>query len=201
MAAESPHVPDVLTWDGFLTVLYICIYFELVSALVGWDYTNDSRAFEMSIKNRTRARGLLYHLFSCHRLVGPSGAVTGLEAFHLVYSEFLAHHARLLVRYKELAVEENVKGVDINMTTATVAQSVAACIRGGPAWSIYAKVAPGDVPGTFAWHGSAYVIEENGTPLEYGAFNSVFLFLFFLEPSLTTLIRFSLHARLCLRGY
>ncbi|GLB45307.1 hypothetical protein LshimejAT787_2100670 [Lyophyllum shimeji] len=164
---SSPHMPDISTWDGFLTVIYLCIYFELVSALVGWDYSNDIRGFEASIKNRSRARDLLYHVFSRYKFVGPSGTLTGLDAFELIYSEFLAHHARLLVRYKELAVKRNVKGVDTSRTVSSVAAAVFDCIRGGPASSIYADDAPGDAPGSFAWHGPTYVIQPNSEPVEY----------------------------------
>ncbi|KAF8067962.1 hypothetical protein FPV67DRAFT_1449541 [Lyophyllum atratum] len=163
----SPHMPDPSTWDGFLIVLYLCAYFELASALLGWDYAENVRGFQASIKNRSRARMLLYQLFSRFTFIGPEGPLTGMDAFYKIYSVFLVHHARLIVQYKELAVLRKVRGGSIGITVADVTSDVYRCIRGGPASLLYGDSAAGDVPTSFAWHGPVYDIQLNIKPEEY----------------------------------
>ncbi|KAG6913904.1 hypothetical protein DXG01_003619 [Tephrocybe rancida] len=163
----NPHIPDILTWDGFLGVLYLCIYFELSSALVLWDYTDNYRAFEASIKNRTRSRSLLYWIFSNHLFVLPSGAITGLKALQSIFCSFLAHHAHTLIHYKRLAVAAKVDGFRKSMTLSDVTAAVSDCIRGGPAWPMFLADNTPHTRGTFGWHNPAYVIQRTSAPVEY----------------------------------
>ncbi|KAG6843945.1 hypothetical protein H0H87_011481 [Tephrocybe sp. NHM501043] len=164
---KSPHVPDLSTWDGFLTILYLCIYFELSSALVLWDYAGNERGFEASIKNRTRACSLMYWIFSNHQFVLPSGVISGLEALQAIFCSFLAHHARLLIHYKRLAAEARVNGIIKSMTWKDVAKAVSDCVQGGPAWSMFLIDNTPHTRGTFAWHGPEYVISRRPDPVEY----------------------------------
>ncbi|KAG6914699.1 hypothetical protein DXG01_015857 [Tephrocybe rancida] len=168
-SSTDPHVPDVLTWDGFLTIFFLSIYFELASALTNWNYADEGleREFLASIKNKACARRLMYWFFSAHRLEGPATSITGLKAAETVYAQFLAHHARLLIQYKELAVQAKVKGAIPELSVKDVDAAVTACIEGGPAWDVFAEVSPQDAPGSFAWQGPAYAIHRLDVPVEY----------------------------------
>ncbi|KAF8060758.1 hypothetical protein FPV67DRAFT_1673601 [Lyophyllum atratum] len=145
----SPHMPDLSTWDGFLVVIYLCIYFEIVSALI------------------SHRVGLHRRLFSRYTYVGPEGSLTGMDVFYKIFSVFLAHHARLLVRYKHLAVQRKVEGINGRTTVADVSSDVYRCIRGGPAWLFYSDSAAVDGPASFAWHGPVYDIQLNSKQQEY----------------------------------
>ncbi|KAG6904847.1 hypothetical protein DXG01_006753 [Tephrocybe rancida] len=164
---HNPHIPDILTWDGFLAILYLCIYFELSSALVLWDYADNYCAFEASIKNRTRSRSLLYWIFSNHQFLLPSGTITGFEALQSIFCSFLAHHARLLIHYKRLAVAAKVDGIHKSMNLSNVTAAVSDCVRGGPAWAMFLSDNTPHTRGTFAWHNPAYIIQRISAPVDY----------------------------------
>ncbi|KAG6906959.1 hypothetical protein DXG01_011188 [Tephrocybe rancida] len=164
---RSPHVPDLSKWDGFLAVLYLCIYFELSSALVLWDYAGNEWAFEASIKNRTRSRSFMYWIFSNHQFVLPSGTITGLDAMQSIFCSFLAHHTHLLIHYKQLAVAAKVNGSLASMTLADLAKAISSCVQGGPAWSMFVSDNTPHRRGTFAWHGPEYDIVRCPEAVDY----------------------------------
>ncbi|KAG6914924.1 hypothetical protein DXG01_014410 [Tephrocybe rancida] len=179
---DLTHVPDLATWDGCLGIIFLCVYFELHSAIYEWRYDNpeeDQRRFEASIKSRTRARRLMYWFFSTHSLGGPVGApgadalgiLTGKDALNHVYVTLLARHARLLVRYKKYAWANDVFGERPDLRPEDVEFFVNACIREGPAETLYASMDDDTKLSSFSWHGPAYVVR----PVEPVAFDFPFL--------------------------
>ncbi|KAG6904709.1 hypothetical protein DXG01_007764 [Tephrocybe rancida] len=166
---DLTHVPDLTTWDGCLGLIFLCVYFELHSAIYEWRYDDpeeDQRRFEASIKSRTRARQLMYWFFSTHALDGPaggpgadaSGILTGKNALHHIYVTLLARHARLLVRYKKYAWENGVFGERHDLTPGDVEVFINACIREGPAEVLYASMDNDLELSSFSWHGPTYVV-------------------------------------------
>ncbi|KAG6906860.1 hypothetical protein DXG01_011648 [Tephrocybe rancida] len=173
-AVDLTHVPDLSTWDGCLGLIFLCVYFELHSAIYKWCYDDpaeDVQRFKASIKSRARACQLIYLFFSTHTLVGliggpgadAMGALSGAHALNWVYVALLAHHARLLVLYKENTMENKVFGERPDIGTEDVRCFVDACIAEGPAEKLYAELAgPKDDPSffSFSWNGPSYSIHR-----------------------------------------
>lgn len=157
---KYPHIPDTNTWDGSLALFSLCNYFELYSALINWNYADhqkDSQAFEASIKNRSRARKIVYWYFRTHSLHGTGRSITGYEAFQDVYAVFLAHQAHVLILLKKAAYTSGFQGDTMkSIDPATVCLSVCKCMRGGPGWDAFKRMTILSSQRSFYWPGTTY---------------------------------------------
>ncbi|KAG6875104.1 hypothetical protein C0993_010851 [Termitomyces sp. T159_Od127] len=168
---DRSHVPDVTSWDGLLTIFHLCNYFELHSAILGWyfAYNGDVRAFKASIRNRARARELIYWFFSSHELEGNDGVITGLEALETLFCRFLAQQASALIYYKKMAWKKHVRGADVNIPPSAVCLHIQATLREGPAWIAYSSLSLNSDDQdldtqelTFSWPAEVYSIRKVG---------------------------------------
>ncbi|KAG6906029.1 hypothetical protein DXG01_016220 [Tephrocybe rancida] len=94
-------------------------------------------------------------------------AITGLKAMQSIFCSFLAHHARLLIHYKRLAIFAKVDGFCKSMTLGDVTAAVSDCVRGGPAWLMFLADNTPHTRGTFAWHNPAYTIQHSSAAVSY----------------------------------
>ncbi|KAG6882345.1 hypothetical protein C0993_010982, partial [Termitomyces sp. T159_Od127] len=150
---DRSHVPDVTSWDGLLTIFHLCNYFELHSAILGWyfAYNGDVCTFEASIRNRARARELIYWFFSSHELEGNNGVITGLEAL------------------ETLSWKKYIRGADVNIPPSAVCLHIQATLREGPAWIAYSSLSLNSDDQdldtqelTFSWLAEVYSIRKVG---------------------------------------
>ncbi|KAG6886441.1 hypothetical protein C0992_003939, partial [Termitomyces sp. T32_za158] len=174
---DTTHVPAIDTWEGLTSILFLCNYFELYSALIGWDFTRtgNPRVFEASIKNRGRVRKLLYWFFTRHELQCPSNdtVLRGRPAMEKLFSWFLAYHAHALIYYKKIAWKNHLRGEKFDYPPSETRFDIQDVIREGPAWKAYGSlhdrfsassfVTSGS---SFMWPGDKYVINKV-TPFDF----------------------------------
>ncbi|KAG6871379.1 hypothetical protein C0992_011134, partial [Termitomyces sp. T32_za158] len=112
-----------------------------------------------AIKNRRRARTLVYWFFSNHSLTPVDGgsSVLGLEALSQIYATFLAHQAKLLVVYKREAFESGLDG-EIPVKVDDFESAVDDCLRDGFAWSNYLQTTISSENRSFLWFERKYDI-------------------------------------------
>ncbi|KAG6913119.1 hypothetical protein DXG01_009482 [Tephrocybe rancida] len=180
LASSKPHIPDPLTWDGLLILLFLINYFELHSALVDWDYATrgDLPAFEASIKNRSRARSIAYWFFSTHtlqlpmpnnELINPVHAwrpqdelLSGDDAVRHIYFFFLAWQAQVLIDLKRAAWKYGSDGENVVTTKPThVLVAVELCLKNSGAWDTYMELDIEESKRSFAWPGPVYRIHKS----------------------------------------
>lgn len=159
---NTEHLPDISSWKGVLGLLSLCIYFELCSALINWDYAENVQLFKASIKLRYRARKLVHWLFNTRSFDGPSGLLHTDVAFSDIYCRFLAHQASMLVLLKSLAWKAGHRGEETGLKPTRVAQAVKLCLEDGFAWDLYRQPLSPDIKRSFSWPGPAYVVKEVG---------------------------------------
>ncbi|KAG5337959.1 hypothetical protein C0989_008562 [Termitomyces sp. Mn162] len=184
---NQAHLPDACSWEGVLSILYLCLYFELYSALVHWHYlaSRDAEALKSAIKNRARARKLLSWLFENHTFTRHGQSITGKAAQREIYSRLLVHHARLLVIYKNLAHTAGLECHPDEVKPQEVAQYIDWCLRGGPSWELYNLTKSQPITHRkFSWDGKAYSVistpqDDHGAHLPFETCNSG------LKPSVT----------------
>ncbi|KAG6876178.1 hypothetical protein C0992_000592 [Termitomyces sp. T32_za158] len=154
------HLPDVSSWKGVLGLCSLCIYFELRSALINWDYAKNVQSFKASIKLRYRARKLVHWLFSTRSFDGPSGLLHADVAFSDIYCRLLAHQAITLVFLKSLGWKLGHRGEEVGFNPILFKRAVNLCIEGGCAWDIFNQPVSPDVKRSFSWPGPTYVVKE-----------------------------------------
>ncbi|KAG6895101.1 hypothetical protein C0992_003148, partial [Termitomyces sp. T32_za158] len=112
-----------------------------------------------AIKNRKRARVLVYWFFSNHSLTPVDGglSVSGFEALSSIYAAFLAHQAKLLVIYKREALESGLDG-ELPVKLEDFESAVDDCLRDGFAWTNYLQTTISSENRSFLWFERKYDI-------------------------------------------
>ncbi|KAG6849652.1 hypothetical protein H0H93_006573, partial [Arthromyces matolae] len=174
---SQDHLPDPTTWEGALCLFYLCAYFELYSALVSWPFADSldpadpdkktaTRNFHASIKNRMRARSLLYWFFTRHEFECNSDRLTGAKAYEHIFGNFLARQSWSLIHYKRAAWKSHLSGENESLSPSQTREDIQLVLREGPAWrmfnqlgtQIYERQSPDISSITFAWNGPSYNI-------------------------------------------
>ncbi|KAG6859845.1 hypothetical protein C0991_012498 [Blastosporella zonata] len=138
----------------------------------------DKRGFESSVKNRIRARNLLYWLFSNYHFVRDGKITTGYEGYEAVYSNFLARQAWTLISYKNAAWGSHIRGDDPSITPSRTREAIQMTLCEGPAWSAFNRLSPMYdglmlvLEGySFAWNKPTYAVSKIPSisfPFPYG---------------------------------
>ncbi|RXW13935.1 hypothetical protein EST38_g11919 [Candolleomyces aberdarensis] len=94
---DFPHVPNVLTWEGIITLLSLCNVFELSNAIL---YTLSDLDRHRNIEARRLCRRMISWLDA--RLIFTGAHQNRLNVYHGVYLLYLARQTKALVAYREI---------------------------------------------------------------------------------------------------